>query len=106
MKRFILTEEEKNVIRDMHLNELNKTTYNSAAAKAVDRGDEDLAIEFLKHSNEMGIDPLDDEMKKLALQYVAAYDGGEMKKVFDIAHKALDGDLDLFMKYVKKFKNK
>ena len=106
MKRFILTEEEKNTIRDMYLNELNKSTYNSAAAKAVDRGDEDLAIEFLKHSNEMGIDPLDDEMKQLALQYVDAYDGGETKKVFDITHKALDGNLDLFMKYVKKFKNK
>ena len=106
MSRFVLTEEEKETIRSLHLNELNKVTYNNAAAKAVDKGDDDLAIEFLKHSNEMGIDPLDEKMKELALQYVTASDGREMKHIFDIVYKALDGDLELFRKYVNKFKNK
>lgn len=42
--------------RNEEVNELNKSTYNNAAAQAMERGDEDLAIDFLKHSNNMGID--------------------------------------------------
>ena len=38
------------------LKELYKSTYNSAASEAMERGDEELALDFLKHSNEMGID--------------------------------------------------
>ena len=36
---------------------------------------------LVNHVDRQGKLSFDDEMKKLALQYVAAYDGGEMKKV-------------------------
>ena len=75
----ILSESEKNRIRGLHrellnemrfdgkstglfsdeetsMNELYKSTYNSAASEAMERGNEELALDFLKHSNEMGID--------------------------------------------------
>jgi hypothetical protein len=38
------------------LKELYRSTYNSAAAKAMEEEDEDLALDFLRHSNEMGIE--------------------------------------------------
>jgi hypothetical protein len=38
------------------VNELYKDTYNKAATKAVERGDKELAIDFLNHSNEYGTD--------------------------------------------------
>jgi len=47
--------EEKEYIRSI-ISELFKSTYNRAAAKAVENGDEELAIKFLTHSNEMGIE--------------------------------------------------
>ena len=37
------------------LKELSKSTYNSAAAQALSKGDENLALNFLSHSNQMGI---------------------------------------------------
>ena len=46
----------KKIIKEEGLNELNKSTYNNAAAKAMSKGDENLALDFLDHSNEMGID--------------------------------------------------
>lgn len=46
----------KKIIKEDGLNELNKSTYNNAAAKAMSKGDENLALDFLDHSNEMGID--------------------------------------------------
>ena len=49
-----LTEEQYDKI----IRELYKSTYNSAAAKAMEKGDEELAIDFLNHSNEMGIPKL------------------------------------------------
>lgn len=45
-------------ITESQLEELYKSTYNNAAAKSVERGDDGLAIEFLKHSNEKGIPEL------------------------------------------------
>jgi Fe-Mn family superoxide dismutase len=38
------------------VNELYKDTYNKATTKAVERGDKELAINFLNHSNEYGTD--------------------------------------------------
>ena len=38
------------------LKELYRSTYNSAAAKAMEEEDEELALDFLRHSNEMGIE--------------------------------------------------
>ena len=38
------------------IDELNKSTYNNAAAAALGKGDGNLAMDFLSHSNEMGID--------------------------------------------------
>ena len=43
-------------IKETHIDELNKSTYNNAAADAVGKGDEGLALDFLSHSNDMGID--------------------------------------------------
>jgi hypothetical protein len=43
-------------ITESQLEELYKSTYNSAAAESVEQGNEELALDFLKHSNEMGID--------------------------------------------------
>ena len=43
-------------LRKTILKELYKSTYNSAASEAMERGNEELALDFLKHSNEMGID--------------------------------------------------
>ena len=59
MNRIVkLTEEDiKNMVRKT-MNELNKSTYESAASKAVKKGDDDLALKFLNHSNEMGIDDI------------------------------------------------
>lgn len=47
-----LTEEQYDKI----INELYKSTYNSAAAKAMEEDDEELALDFLRHSNDMGIE--------------------------------------------------
>ena len=44
------------VVTGGELRELDKSTYNNAAAKAVEKNDNELAINFLKHSNEMGIE--------------------------------------------------
>lgn len=52
MKRIRLTEKQYDKI----ISELYKSTYNSAAAKAMEEEDEDLALDFLRHSNEMGIE--------------------------------------------------
>ena len=41
---------------DKIINELYKSTYNSAAAKSVEKGNEKLALDFLRHSNDMGIE--------------------------------------------------
>jgi len=59
MKRIVkLTENDiRNVVRKT-MNELNKSTYESAASKAIEKGDEGLAMKFLNHSNEMGIDDI------------------------------------------------
>ena len=46
----------KKVVKENKLNELNKSTYNMAAAKSVEGGDNELALDFLNHSNKMGID--------------------------------------------------
>ena len=43
-------------LRKTILKELYKSTYNSASAKAMEEEDEELALDFLRHSNEMGID--------------------------------------------------
>lgn len=43
-------------LRKIILKELYKSTYNRAAAKAVEREDEELALDFLSHSNDMGIE--------------------------------------------------
>ena len=48
----------KDLIRKTILKELYKSTYNSAASEAMERGDEELALDFLEHSNEKGIDLL------------------------------------------------
>jgi hypothetical protein len=47
-----LTEEQYDKI----ISELYKSTYNSAAAKAMEEDDEELALDFLRHSNDMGIE--------------------------------------------------
>jgi len=55
MKRIRLTEKQYDKI----MSELYKSTYNSAAAKAMDEEDEEdeeLALDFLRHSNDMGIE--------------------------------------------------
>lgn len=52
MKRIRLTEKQYDKI----ISELYKSTYNSAAAKAMEEEDEELALDFLRHSNEMGIE--------------------------------------------------
>jgi len=77
MKRIRLTEKQYDKI----ISELYKSTYNSAAAKAMEEEDEELALDFLRHSNEMGIE---DELK---------YDP---KKVVhkDDEHIVIDKDLD------------
>ena len=52
MKRIRLTEKQYDKI----ISELYKSTYNSAAAKAMEEENEELALDFLRHSNEMGIE--------------------------------------------------
>lgn len=52
MKRIRLTEKQYDKI----ISELYKSTYNSAASEAMEEEDEELALDFLRHSNEMGID--------------------------------------------------
>ena len=52
MKRIRLTEKQYDKI----ISELYKSTYNSAAAKAMEEEDEELVLDFLRHSNEMGIE--------------------------------------------------
>ena len=52
MKRIRLTEKQYDKI----MSELYKSTYNSAAAKSMDEEDEELALDFLRHSNDMGIE--------------------------------------------------
>ena len=63
------------------LKELYRSTYNSAAAKAMEGEDEELALDFLRHSNDMGIE---DELKY------------NPKKVVhkDDEHIVIDKDLD------------
>ena len=77
MKRIRLTEKQYDKI----ISELYKSTYNRAATKAMEEEDEELALDFLRHSNEMGIE---DELK---------YDP---KKVVhkDDEHIVIDKDLD------------
>ena len=43
-------------LRKIILKELYKSTYNRAADKAVEREDEELVLDFLRHSNDMGIE--------------------------------------------------
>jgi len=45
-------------ITESQLEELYKSTYNSAAAESVEQGNDELALDFLHHSNEMGIPEL------------------------------------------------
>ncbi len=45
-------------ITESQLEELYKSTYNSAAAESVEQGDDELALDFLRHSNQMGIPEL------------------------------------------------
>ena len=55
----IVSPEEIKIIvkqKEKSLDELNKSTYNNAAAGALGKGDKDLALDFLSHSNEMGIE--------------------------------------------------
>lgn len=68
-------------LRKIILKELYKSTYNRAAAKAVEREDEELALDFLRHSNDIGIED--------GLSYVP-------KKVVhkDDEHIVIDKDLD------------
>lgn len=70
-----LTEEQYDKI----ISELYKSTYNSAAAKAIEKGDEELAIDFLRHSNEMGI-------PKLKGVYPPDVDGDGDKDAEDAKH--------------------
>ena len=70
-----LTEEQYDKI----ISELYKSTYNSAASKAIEKGDEELAIDFLKHSNEMGI-------PKLKGVYPPDIDGDGDKDAEDAKH--------------------
>jgi hypothetical protein len=44
------------LVKEETMEELNKSTYNNAAAGALDKGNKDLALDFLSHSNEMGIE--------------------------------------------------
>lgn len=46
-------------ITEGQLKELYKSTYNSAAAKSVEQGNDELALDLLHHSNEMGIGDYD-----------------------------------------------
>ena len=48
----------KIIITEEQLKELYKSTYNSAAAKSVEQGNDELALDSLHHSNEMGIPEL------------------------------------------------
>ena len=53
-------------LRKIILKELYKSTYNSAAAKSLGRGDEELALDFLRHSNDVDIeDDLSYDPKKV-----------------------------------------
>ncbi len=61
-EKLIVTQKEKS------LDELNKSTYNNAAAGALSKGDKDLALDFLSHSNEMGIE--DDEENHETSRYM------------------------------------
>jgi hypothetical protein len=70
-----LREEQYNKI----IKELYKSTYNSAASEAMERGDEELALDFLKHSNEMGI-------PKLKGVYPPDVDGDGDKDAEDAKH--------------------
>ena len=54
--------------KEKSLEELNKSTYNNAAAGALGKGDKDLALDFLSHSNEMGIE--DDKEAYEASRYM------------------------------------
>jgi hypothetical protein len=44
------------LVKEETMEELNKSTYNNAAAGALGKGDKDLALDFLSHSNEMGME--------------------------------------------------
>mgnify|MGYP003140928473 len=52
----VVKKKDMSKLRKTILKELYKSTYNSAAAKAVEEEDEELALDFLRHSNQMGID--------------------------------------------------
>ena len=54
--------------KEKSLDELNKSTYNNAAVGALGKGDKDLALDFLSHSNEMGIE--DDKEAYEASRYM------------------------------------
>jgi len=75
MKRIRLTEKQYDKI----ISELYKSTYNSAAAKAMEEEDEELALDFLRHSNEMGI-------PKLKGVYPPDVDGDGDKDAEDAKH--------------------
>ena len=52
------------------LDELNKSTYNNAAAAAMGKGDENLALGFLSHSNEMGIGDSESTLPNTSKNYM------------------------------------
>lgn len=76
--------EEKEHIESI-ISELFKSTYNSAAAKALENGDEELAIKFLSHSNEMGIEN-DTTIKNVI--------GSNLPIVFDFSPKNINSKVD------------
>ena len=67
-----------------NLNELYKETYNSAAAKATLKGDDDLAIELLKHSNRMGRDKESNEYHNRSSRYMFFQNLQQMRRQCDL----------------------
>jgi hypothetical protein len=80
----VLEEKKINNFVKKLVTELSKSTYNNAAAKAVEKGDKKLALDFLKHSNKMGIDKESNENHGRSNRYMFFSNLQQMRRQCDL----------------------